>query len=1400
MSSVFPTRKAASHLPSSRKAPDMSHRPEPHDFSRNPRASLPRQLTAAALLGGVAHLAMFLGVGLAPAQANDACGLVGSTYTCSGNQSAGIWIDSTGTDLYVNSLTGDINTDGLTGIGFNSDGPIKAYIDTNGYAIRANGPQANGIYLWGNGDDQSIYLDETGDIYSEQGNGVWLDGFSNVETHTSGNIEAAADAIRAHSAYSGSVIVEHHGTLTSTGGYGVIADGQGSVGVDVTGDINSHYDGIRATSAGEGSDGTVTVGYDGTINSTDGYGIYANSSFHSTKVTSTGDVNSKLDGIVVFSGGDNYDATATLEQYGNVTSTDGEGIHVESSFHSAKATIVGDVEGKKNGVVVIANGDNGDSTAYVHMTGNVTSASGYGIYATSAFHSASVKVEGDIRSGKDGVRVVATGSSYDATATIESDGDVTSTNGYGLYALSEYQAAWVKSTGTIESKLDAINVSSNGYYGNVTVTSTGNLTSHSGSGIIADSAYQTANVTSRGDIYAAVNGIYAVTTGDTTASIDSVGNITGTTGYGLFAKSANGHAAVESHGNVTSGLDGIHAESTGTSAASTASVLSNGDVTSTAGTGIYVRSANREAKLLSYGDVSGYSGGIYVLSEGTNPDARAYVEQYGDVTSAHGTGIYLRSVSHGATLKSEGSVIANEDGIVVVTEGTGSDAIASVQHTGNVTATNGYGVYATATNRGVIVDVTGNIQSKKDGVYALSTGSGSDATVNVDVNGDITSSQGYGIYAEATNMGVITTGTGDIYGRHGGIYAVTTGSDESATIRITHTGSVSSEDGAAIYGYASNKSVTIAQNGDVTGGQYGIHAVAESAAVAVSFGEDGVLSGAVDAAVFLEGNAKNGLANYGEIDGGDGYAVKTKGYGTTAIDNYGTLTGDIYIDDGYSTVFNMAAGTFNLGDVTFTDGGLVKNMGTLSAGGVGTVATANIIDGGFVQTEDGVLVVDIDGADADLINVGYHAELSGTVALNFITVADLTSYTILTSEGIDIETMDLERDGILSTYVMSDSDLRVVNGTDLVVDVLLDFAPTGLDEKYSGIGQALEDAYHNENDDLGLLLGQLANLQTKEEYEAALEELGPEIQVNDTAAFSALAGQFTNKLFSCRVQDGAYRFTAEGECQWVSVSHSRTVTDATDSSSGLTSDETNIAAGGQWAVGDDLRFGVAAGYTSSSSVDGTGATAVGESGELGTVLKYAKDGVILGAALTAGWGSTDTERFVNFGLIDQTITGTAESGYVDARLSAGYEFEIGDAYLKPLVNLDLKQTYFGGMTEAGGSAALELADGSVFNAILTPSLELGGEVALSESTVARPFIRVGGAFSTGNELSVDANFVGEDTTFKVTSESDDLAATLSAGVDIVNADNATVRLVYDGTFGETTRTDSVAFKLSGKLF
>lgn len=84
--------------------------------------------------------------------------------------------------------------------------------------------------------------------------------------------------------------------------------------------------------------------------------------------------------------------------------------------------------------------------------------------------------------------------------------------------------------------------------------------------------------------------------------------------------------------------------------------------------------------------------------------------------------------------------------------------------------------------------------------------------------------------------------------------------------------------------------------------------------------------------------------------------------------------------------------------------------------------------------------------------------------------------------------------------------------------------------------------------------------------------------------------------------------------------------------------------------------------------------------------------------------------------------------------------------------------------------------------------------------LARGYFRIGAALSTGNDIEATARLVGSGDTYTVTSDMDNAVLKLSTGVDVINADNATLRVNYDGAFGETTTSNAVGVKLSGKIF
>jgi uncharacterized protein with beta-barrel porin domain len=1195
---------------------------------------------ATALQCSVGGAALLLGA--TGAFANDDCSLSGDTIVCSGDQSQGIVGTEEHTQLYVLDLTGDISTTDVTAIAFDSEGPIAVFSDTGEYAINVAGSAGNGIVVTTYGEDTSANLEHKGNISVESGSGVIVESWAGSASTTTGTISANGDAIRVKSAISGRANVTHTGDLMSNTGYGILAIGAGSVEVSLTGNINSALDGINASSSGPEADGTVFV-----------------------------------------------------EAMGDITSSEGVGIHAESAFHAVEVHANGNIDGHLGGIVVIATGEDSDATAVLEQEGSITSAAGNGIYVSSAFHSARVESSGRIDVGGDGVVAISTGESSDASATVDRTGDVSSGNGSGIIATSAFHSARVESSGNVTGFVDGIAVSSTG------------------------------------------------TDDDATATIKQTGDVTGITGRGLSAKSASRNASIQSTGTIWAGGDGIQA-----------------------------------------------------ISTGDTSDASAWVEQSGDVTSTGGNGIYVLSANAAASVQSTGAISALYDGIFVKSTGAGDDATAIVNHTGSIFSSSGYGIYAESSRQGVSVDTNGTIEADLDGIHAVSTGDSDASTVLVTHDGAVSSANGTAVYASASNEGVTVNTTGTLSGKTGGIVATSTGNSESSTVRVSHVGDISTAEGSGIYAYSSGREALVTQDGDISGGDYGIRAISESERVALTLA-GGTISGASVAGVSLQSITGAALDNFGTIDGGTGYAVQSKGYGGTTISNYGTLIGDIDIDDAYSTLINQAGGLYELGLLDFTNGGALNNYGTLSPGGDGVVSTAKI-SGDFTQGNDGKILVDIDNTSSDLIEVSGTASLTGALQLNFIDVSDLSlTRTVLTSSGLTAADLDL-----IAGIAVFSSSIDYIDGTDVAVKVDLAFAPEGLSRNGSEIASALNSAYQSTDGggELGPTLAGLANLQTIEEYETALAQLSPEVYSENAKATRTTVGTFADRLLSCRVQDGAYAFNAEGECVWFNLGATRFDQQATSDT--LAYDETSAtySFGAQKAIDADWRLGTGFGYTQSEGQNSEGATNSRGQIQAGAVLKYDHEATVLAASLTAGLVTSQTERSVSFGGFTDEITGHSPAAFLSGRLHASYTQDLGGVYIKPLAELNLMQLETAAYTETGGPSALSVMGSSQTSVSLDPALEVGTQLPLQEGVVIRPYFRAGLSGIIGTDQEMVAAFVhGDGTTFTVQSETDPVLGKLAFGADILGLGNTTLRLYYDGSFGATSTQQGAGFKFSSNF-
>lgn len=1529
----------------------------------NPRQSrLPKgeRLSAAAL-----RLALFSSVAAGslmlagPAALANDCLLDGTTVTCTGDVSSGIYLTDPAITLNVYDVTTDINPADISGINLQTTDYIHANVQLGEHKIDVDwsdddGHVASGIVLNAAADDKSADLVFQGAIQSGQGYGILLDGWAGSSVDSTGDITAKLDAINVHSAFSGKADVTSNGTLISTDGYGVRADGIGSVVVDLSGSVSSHLDGVKATATGDGDDATVVVKGDAAIESSDGYGIYADSSYHSVVVNYNGNVTGALGGIYAMAHGESSDAAVTVTSYGDITSSGGVGIMADSSYHSASVYSSGSIEAEGDGInvrthgtdsdasttitqignvtshsgsaivaasdehsasidsngtinayvdglVAKTHGDNYDSSTTIKSVGDITATTGYGIYALSDFHSAKVESTGVVEAENDGIYVVTHGSSYDANSTVEQNGNVTShsgsgivavsdfesasidvsgninayvdglvakshgedststsiikssgdiaaTTGFGIYALSDFNSASVDSDGTIEAQLDGIHVTTHGanYDASSIVKQVGNVTSYGGSGIVSESDFHSATITVNGDIVADKDGLVALAHGtdnDASALITSVGNVTATNGYGIYAKSDNHAASVDSDGDVESSDDAISVIATGNNYDASALLTSLGNITSHNGRGLVATSDNYAAIVKSDGDVTSDGDGIVAISTGTDYTASAEVQQVGDVNSTNGYGIYVLSAAQSATVTLTGDVESAKDAIFAKSTGNGSSASVHVKVSGDLTSHEGYGIYALSARQGVTLDVTGDIYSQLDavyakatgtdvasavhltlagdltsdagyginatsanhgvdihstgdinshltGVYARSTGDNEDASVLLTLTGDITSDTGLGIYAESTNRGVVITSTGDIVAQTGGITAKSTGSVASSSVHVTHSGTIEVANGSGIYGYASNREVSISQTGDVTGGDYGLYAKSEGSSVDITL-EDGTISAANIAAVMMDSITGNSFINRGTIEGGDALAISAKGWGGTTIKNYGTLTGDIEVDDVWGGLVNYGDALYNISKLSFENGGLLTNYGTLSPGGDGHVEVASIK--GSLLNQDGTLVIDIDGDSSDRIDVSGTASVNGFVQLNFEDIKGQKSYTILTSAGLLDQDLQLT---LVKTLLNQDSTISYVDGTDVVVDLKISYALNGVYDTNKPLSEVLEKAYEDGNTGLGVILAQLANLGTIEEYNAALDQLAGENYTQDTSSIRLANTAFTDRLFSCKVQDGAYMYSAEGECGWFSMAAGSFDRSSDIAGFDYSQDSQQIALGGQIALDADWRLGGAFGFTQYQGSNGLGATKDGAQYEAGGVLKYDHEGTVLSTAVSLGTMTADSVRHVDFGGLDEVLTGRATGSFGSLRFQASHTFDYGDFYLKPMADLNFTQVHQDEFVEQGGDAALDIEAHNQLITTLDPSLEIGGQVKVSETAVLRPYVRAGISVISGGDGEMTASFVeGEGSTFTISNSDDKLLGKVSAGADLLGLGEANFRLYYEGSFGETTKRQTVGLKI-----
>lgn len=514
----------------------------------------------AALLGTVATGALWM-MAPRPAKAGPAaCTTVGTTVTCTGDQSAGISsaIDfnaATVDTLNVNSLTTNITpAAGTAGILFFRYGASDTVtINSNIAPHSISAVTLPGITASAYG---GVTINNTGDIHST-GIGISalsLNGGAGGAVTIINNGAITASSIGINASGDAGVTVQQTGDLTSGGNSNGIraTSSNGPVSVTNLGNLAAGAFGISAksdastvyvnnsgniTSGGLNTSGIyargvldVTVRNAGnlTSNSPSGRGIFAYSSTGVVTVTSSGAISGGGDGIYAHGAHD-----VTVQHTGDITTTHagtGSGIRAFSGSGAVNVGIVGNISTDNDGIYARAVGGGGTGNVTVSSAGNIASAHGRGIYANAASGTAvSVTSTGAIAAFGDGIFARNSFNNASASVAVTHTGDITSATGRGIYAnAASGSSTVVTSSGNITAQGNGIDARATGGGGDVTVTHTGDITSNGASGIYAR-AFGTADITVNGGTISGATAGIQIAFGTSNITVGSGATVTGGT-------------------------------------------------------------------------------------------------------------------------------------------------------------------------------------------------------------------------------------------------------------------------------------------------------------------------------------------------------------------------------------------------------------------------------------------------------------------------------------------------------------------------------------------------------------------------------------------------------------------------------------------------------------------------------------------------------------------------------------------------------------------------------------------------------------------------------------------------------------------------------------------------------
>ncbi|PSJ40892.1 hypothetical protein C7I55_11500 [Sphingomonas deserti] len=944
----------------------------------------------------------------------------------------------------VRVITGDVSA-ASTGIIAENDGSGVVSVTANGTVTAGT---LEGIRAFGHSDVIVTIANEVRGATAGLALTGGIDGAGEIAVSGPGGFRGGTgDAANINNLGAGSVRFAIGGPSSSLGGNGIYVRDTaigGDIGV-TTGAVTTSTIGreaIDVRTASTAADIAITA--NGDIQSS-GTGIRATTADN----TATGAIeilaNGAVSGLTGISARNFGTGTIFVNAIGPITTTEGAGIYAQTSGGSIavyagtvvstgnQAVSAWQLQGGATGTVEVSANDvsgtlgllastAGTGDVRVYANGTTTGTVDEGILASGG-GAVSVFVADRVTGGSSGMRlkggdggtgdiaVIGTGAfvgqNGDAayllnngagTVTLDISGASSAVGGHGIYIRDTVLGGDIRvETGAVSALSagsNAIDVQTLSTTANLSLTAEDDVQA-GGVGMLAVIG---AGGTGNMDIVAnqsvsGTEGISALNFGTGTIFVSAAGPVSATTGEGVYAQSSGGNIAVYAADVISTGNTGVAGQQI--QGGSTATVeLSANDVSGTTGF-LASNAGSGEVRIYSNGRTTG------TLTEGIRASAGGAMTVF--------VADRVTGATNGMTL-SGGA------------EGGGNIAVVG---TGEFVALNGH---AASILNGGVGDVTVDISGASSalggsGIVVRDTVLGGDVSVTTGaVNAPDADGVGIDVQLDSTSADLTIVAEADIHGGNAGVAAGLQSNAATGDIDVTTQAAISGRYGIEAYNLGSG-STTVTAIGPVSAdGAYGVSARTNAGNVIVSTGDVTSTDLAVVARQVSAGAAGVVDVTVRNVLGTQGILADNNGASGVTVRASGTVTGTSL--EGIRATGNDAVTIAAAQTVTGATSGLLLVGGSGGAGDISVTGTGGFVggtgDGANILNEGaGTVTVDISGASS---SVGGHG----------ITVADTASggdvgvttgaVTALDADGIAV---DVRLDSISADIaIVSNGDVQ----------------------------------------------------------------------------------------------------------------------------------------------------------------------------------------------------------------------------------------------------------------------------------------------------------------------------------------------------------------------------------------